>query len=261
MSRLFHIVRSLISKKTLSLSYSLARVNFKLRNEGSYLGIFWYLLNPLALFATILFVKQNAFSEVEISFYPLYLLVGLITLSYLNRIIIMSTDVIRNNSSFIKSIQIPTEVLVVSTSMHVLMLHVFEVLILTVLALYMGIPILNIALYVFATGLLTIFLLGLSFLFATFGVFVTDITNMWSVASQLLFFITPTFYVLHATSLLYIVNMYNPIYYFMTLSRDVLIKGSAPLGIMYIACVLSSISLCVGLLVFSKYQRRFAEYV
>jgi len=43
-------------KKTLSLGFSLASAQFKLRNEGSYLGVLWYLLEPLSFFAILLFL-------------------------------------------------------------------------------------------------------------------------------------------------------------------------------------------------------------
>lgn len=37
-------------KDFFNLSISLAKAEFKLRNEGSYLGILWYLLNTLNIF-------------------------------------------------------------------------------------------------------------------------------------------------------------------------------------------------------------------
>lgn len=261
MSRFFHVLQSIVSKKTLSLSYSLACTNFKLRNEGSYLGIFWYLLSPLALFVTILFVRHSAFSYAAIPMYPIYLLIGLITLGYLNRVIVMSTDVFRNNSSFIKSIQIPLEVLVISSALHALMLHIFEVLIIIGLAMYMGIPFVHVLFYILVTLLFSVFLLGVAFLFASLGVFVTDIGNIWAVASQLLLFITPTFYVLNPSSVLYIVNLYNPLYYFMTITRDLLMTGSASAWLIQVTLVISVATLLLGLGVFSKHYRRFAEWV
>jgi ABC-type polysaccharide/polyol phosphate export permease len=232
-----------------------------LRNEGSYLGILWYLLNPLSLFITILFVKQTAFDHVEIPMYPVYLLVGLVMLSYLNRVISLSTDVIRSNSSFIKSIHIPTEVLVISSVLHVCMLHVFEVFLILCLAMYMQVPLFQVGLYVIATIAFTLFLVGLAFLFSTIGVYVTDIGNIWSVISQLIFFVTPIFYALNPANSLYTFNQYNPLYYFITFSRDMLIRGTTSLWtiqMIFIACIAS---LVIGLTTFGRYRRRFAEWL
>ncbi len=44
-------------RNILRISLILAKTNFKLRIEGSYLGILWYLLNPLALFLILLLIK------------------------------------------------------------------------------------------------------------------------------------------------------------------------------------------------------------
>ena len=261
MNNFLYLVQSLLSKKTLSLSYSLAKTNFKLRNEGSYLGILWYLLNPLSLFITILFVKQTAFDHVEIAMYPIYLLVGLVMLSYLNRVVSLSTDVIRSNSSFIKSIHIPTEVLVVSSVLHVCMLHIFEVFLILCLAIYMQISLFQVGLYFIATIAFTLFLFGLAFIFATIGVYVTDIGNIWSVVSQLIFFVTPIFYALNPSNSLYTFNLYNPLYYFITFSRDMLIRGTTTLWTLQMISISCVVSLVIGLAVFGRYRRRFAEWL
>lgn len=261
MNGFIYLLKSLLSKKTLSLSYSLAKTNFKLRNEGSYLGILWYLLNPLSLFITILFVKQTAFDHIEIPMYPVYLLVGLVMLSYLNRVVGLSTDVIRSNSSFIKSIHIPTEVLVISSVLHVCMLHIFEVFLILCLALYMQVPLLQVGLYFLATIAFTLFLVGLAFLFSTIGVYVTDIGNIWSVVSQLIFFVTPIFYALNPANSLYTFNLYNPLYYFITFSRDMLIRGTTSLWTIQMIFISCTASLVIGLTVFGRYRRRFAEWL
>jgi ABC-type polysaccharide/polyol phosphate export permease len=260
-NRFIHAFKNITSQKTLTLSLSLAKTNFKLRNEGSYLGVLWYLLNPLSLFFTILFVKQTAFSHTEIPLYPVYLLTGLVLLSYLNRVVGVATDVIRGNSNFIKSIHIKTEALVISSVMHILMLHVFEVFLIICLSLYFQVPVINLILYIGVTLLFTLFLSGLAFLFATIGVYVTDVGNVWAVVSQLIFFVTPTFYVLSPASGLYTLNLFNPLYYFMTLARDVLIHGQSPLWLVSIAIVSTVVSLALGLFVFSKYRRSFAEWL
>ncbi len=261
MNNFIYLIKSLSSKKTFALSYSLAKTNFKLRNEGSYLGILWYLLNPLFLFVTILFVKQTAFNHIEIPLYPVYLLVGLVMLSYLNRVVSLSTDVIRSNSSFIKSIHIPTEVLVISSVLHVFMLHIFEVFLIFCLAIYMQIPLFQIGLYFLATLVFTLFLVGLAFLFSTIGVYITDIGNIWSAISQLIFFITPIFYALNPENSLYTINLYNPLYHFVSFSRDMLIRGTTSIWTIQMILISCVTSLVIGLTAFGRYRRRFAEWL
>lgn len=52
------------------LSFSLAQVRFKLRNEGSFVGFFWYLLEPLMSFV-ILLLCGHALRQSAIPLYPL----------------------------------------------------------------------------------------------------------------------------------------------------------------------------------------------
>ena len=68
-------------KKTITLSVALARAHFKLRNEGIYLGIAWYLLNPLLLFAILFFVFSDRLGS-SIPYYPAYLFLGIIMFNY-----------------------------------------------------------------------------------------------------------------------------------------------------------------------------------
>ena len=108
-----------VLKKFLRTSISLAKVNFILRTEGDYLGILWYLLNPLAMFLIILLVKKHAFLNVEIENYPLYLFIGITGFNFLKQALSNSIVSVRNNIDYIKSINtIAPETFVVSGVMQ-----------------------------------------------------------------------------------------------------------------------------------------------
>jgi ABC-type polysaccharide/polyol phosphate export permease len=74
-------------KKMIRVSFSLAKVNFRLRIENSYLGIFWYLLNPLIMFGILLLVKKAAFPEASIPYYPLFLIIGISAFNFFKQAI------------------------------------------------------------------------------------------------------------------------------------------------------------------------------
>ena len=50
-------------KKIASLSFQIAKVEFKLRNEGSYLGVLWYLLNPALMFVLLLAIFNQGLTN------------------------------------------------------------------------------------------------------------------------------------------------------------------------------------------------------
>ena len=246
----------------LSLSYSIAKANFKLRNEGSYLGIFWYLLSPLSLFLIILFIRGSIVSTEGVANYPLYLLLGLVMVNFFSQLIHSATNVIQANSGFIKSIKIPLEVFVFSIVLQSIFSHAFEVLLIALFFIYFHISLIGIFFYLIVFAFFAIFVLGLCLFFATLGLYVSDLGNIWTIASQLLFFLTPTFYIVHPGTSLYLGNLFNPIFYFMTAARDVAIYGTMPawwmIGVML---AVSTLSFCVGALVFNKFKGRFAELV
>ncbi len=246
----------------LSLSYSLAKANFKVRNEASYLGVLWYLLNPLSFFLIILYLRGVLFSAAAIAYYPVYLMVGLIMMNFFNQTIGASIDLIRNNAWFIKSIKIPYEVFVLSTLFQAAFSHIFELSLVAVLFLYFHISLVGLVWYVIIFIFYALFALGLAFLFSTIGLYFSDFGNIWSIASQLLFFVTPIFYVVNPGNYVYSGNLFNPLFYFITSIRDVSIYSTMPSFRMILVMMLLSFgSVFIGLFTFSRFKGRFAEFI
>ena len=257
---------NVFSLPVLRLAFSLAQTNFKLRNEGSYLGLLWYILSPLALFLIILFVKQEAFLSVSIPHYPVYLLTGLLIFNIFTQIISSSIVAISSNAGFIKSVKIPTESLVLSKVIQFIFSHIFELVLLALCMSYVGFSLWGIAigilLYIPVLFICMIFITGIAFIVATLGVYVSDLNNVWMVISQLLFFVTPIFYIPKEGSLLYIVNEYNPLYYFMKLGREALMQGYiSSINEFVLVTICSVVSLFLSIIIFEKYKTRFAELV
>lgn len=245
----------------LRVSLSLAKVSFRLRIEGSYLGIFWYLLNPLALFLVLLFVKETAFAGVEIPYYSLYLLIGIAGFNFFKLAITGSIDAINTNPDYIKSInKIAPESLVLSVVWQAVFSHTFELLLIIGLAIYFQVSLLGFLFYPLAFILFVLLITGISFVFATIGAYVNDLDNIWIIMSQLLLLATPIFYNISAGSLIYQVNLFNPLFYFLNITRDLIIYQTAPsLFITLMFIILSFSSLFIGILVFNRHKKKFAE--
>ena len=249
-------------KSILGLSLSLAKADFRLRNEGSYLGIFWYLLNPLALFLIILFIKGVAFSSNHIALYPIYLLLGVIMNNFFSRSLSSAVSVVSDNSGLIKSIKIKYESLVISEVLGAVFSHFFEILLLAIFMLCFKVSLVGIAYYLIIFILFSVFLTGASLIFTVIGAYINDFGNIWSIASQLIFFATPTFYALKKGTLLYTANLFNPLYYFLTAARDVAIYGRMPDFNVIVGVVMFSIFfLAAGILIFNRFKSKFAELV
>lgn len=248
-------------KSIIRVSLALAKVNFNLRIEGSYLGVLWYLLNPLILFAVLFFVKETAFSEVKIPYYPLYLLIGITGFNFFKQAITNSIASINTNSEYIKSINnIAPETLVVSAVLEAAFSHIFEFLLILALTLYLKISLIGLLFYPLVFIALLFLTIGVAFIFATVGVYVSDLNNVWIIISQLLLLATPIFYSVQAESLIYKVNLFNPLFYFLEISRSLIINTQLPsLIISTTMIIFSLISFFVGIIIFKTHQKKFAE--
>lgn len=248
-------------KGILGLSLSLAKARFKLRNEGSYLGIFWYLLEPIFAFAILLVIRQVIY-QTATPYYPIYLILGLTMFNFFAASTSFSTNTISSNSGFIKSLKIEKEPFVISGVIQYIFSHFFEFLIVIIVALYLKVPLIWFIFYPIVFGLFCIFTLGVSFILATIGVYIKDLPNIWVILVRLLWFITPIFYTIGENRAIYLFNLFNPIYYFINTMRDLVIYHVFPSFAVISAIILSSVGVfAIGLITFMKNKNKFAEMI
>ena len=246
-------------KKTLRLSFSLAAAQFKLRNEGSYLGVFWYLLEPLSFFVILLFLG-GVISNNSIDKYPLYLFLGLIMFNFFLAVTSSATNSMSSNSGFIKSIKINPEAFVLANAFQFVFSHIFEIIIFAVFMYFYKANLVLLVFYPIIFLFFFLFVLGFSFLLATLGVYLIDLNNIWQVGGRFLFFATPIFYAMPKNTWLFTLSAFNPLYHYIGIARDIIIYGSTP--VFYGMFLVSAISVAIflaSLFVFKKNKSKFAE--
>ncbi len=249
-------------KNFLGLSLSLARAGFKLRNEGSYLGTFWYLLNPLLMFGLLLLIFSNRLGN-NISNYPLYLLLGIIMFNFFKQITVESTRIIvREYDGTIKSINFPREAIVAGVVLKNIFSHLFEILLIIILLLIFKISLIGIIFYVLILVFFCFFVFGFSLILSSLTVYFVDLDNIWNFVVRLLWFGTPIFYAIEGQARLFYLNLFNPLYYFITIARDLIIYLKVPeLWMILVAIGYSFLFLFLGLIIFNKLKIKFAERV
>ncbi len=185
LTELFHyryLLRNLISR------------DLKARYKGSIFGILWSLLNPLAMMLvfTLLFTVMGNDSTRQ---YAIFVLVGLIPWNFFSGSMISGTTAVTSNSSLIKKVYFPRELLPVSALLSNLVNFAiaFIVLIIFLYAFRIGLTIH--ALWIPAI-LITqlIFTLGLVLLLGALNVFYRDVMMILEVVMLAWFFLTPVFY-------------------------------------------------------------------
>jgi len=244
------------------LRLTLAKAGFKLRNEGSYLGIFWYLLNPLLMFGLLLLVFTDRLGS-NIPSYPLYLLLGIIMFNFFQRITTESTKIITQEySGVIKSINFPKESLVGSVILKTFFSHLFEIILFVIFILIFKGSLIGLIFYPIILIVFCIFILGISLILSALTVYFVDLGNIWVFVSRLIWLGTPIFYAIEGQTRLFYVNLLNPIYYFITIARESIIYARVPeLWLIFGMITYSLLFLLIGILIFNKLKIKFAEMI
>lgn len=247
-------------QKKLEIAFRLAKTGFRLRVENSFLGAFWYLLNPLLTFALLIFVKQASFPEIKIEHYPLFLLIGISAFNFFKQNIGEAIEIISSNSELVKSInQVKAESLVVSVIIQNLFSHIFEFSLIIAASLFFGLSFWPLLLYPFLALIFSLLILGLAFIAATIGVYISDIRNIWAIAASLLFLGSPIFYQMAPGSILEIINRANPLRFFLDLARDLIISGNINFQTLIVFTLSSLVIFIIGLFILKRKEKKFAE--
>jgi ABC-type polysaccharide/polyol phosphate export permease/GR25 family glycosyltransferase involved in LPS biosynthesis len=248
-------------KKTLDLAIVLAKAEFKLKNEGSYLGILWYLLNPILTFALLFLVFNDRLGS-GIKNYPLYLLLGIIMFNFFQTASLESLrSIIWENHFLIKSINFPRESLVFSIVFKNLFSHFFEIILFFGALIFFHLNPFLILYYIPILLMFMLFISGACLFLACLTVYFVDLDSIWNFGVRLLWLATPIFYAIGGQTKLFYLNLINPIFYFISLARDLIIYNKAEPLFLWGSVAWSIIAFCVGFFAFSRLKNKFAELV
>lgn len=174
----------------------LTKTDFKLRYQGSALGYLWALLRPLMMFAIlyIVFAKLLKFGG-DIPHYPVYLLTGTTLWSFFTECTNQGIQAIVARGELLRKVCFPKYIVVVSATLTAVINLLINLVVVIIFALINGVtpswtwlivPIVIFELYALS--------LGISFLLGAINVKYRDITSIWDVLTQALFYAVPIIY-------------------------------------------------------------------
>ena len=189
-------IPNFLYKNNRVLLTELTKTDFKLRYQGSVLGYLWALLRPLMMFAIlyIVFAKLLKFGS-DIPHYPVYLLAGTTLWSFFTECTNQGIQAIIMRGDLIRKICFPKYIVVVSATLTAVINLLINLVVVIIFALINGVtpswtwllvPVLIVELYMLA--------LGISFLLGAINVKYRDITSIWDVLTQALFYAVPIIY-------------------------------------------------------------------
>jgi lipopolysaccharide transport system permease protein len=244
-----------------NLIWVLAWVDFKQRYKNSVLGYFWSLLEPLLMLGVLYIVFSNLM-KVQVEYYQLFLLQGIIMWSFFSRSTTVCLMAIAGKPQLVKKVYFPRDILVISGCITTLLMSIFESFVFLVFLFFFRIPLtVNIAYLPIIIFLFFIIALGTSLILAALNVYYRDIQYIWALILQIGFFATPVIYPLSVFPpyLLKILS-YNPLAQVIFLARDVTLYSKEPnLASFVFVIFIAVIILGMGYAIFTRLEPQFAE--
>ncbi len=244
-----------------NLIWTLAWGEFKQRYKNSVLGYFWSLLEPL-LMLVVLYVVFSNLMRIQVEYYQLFLLLGIILWNFLSRATSMGLNAILGKPSMVQKIYFPREILVLSSCITALLMSIFESLVFVAFMIVFRVPLSANLIYVpLILVILFLLSLGLSLALAALNVFYRDVQFIWAVIIQAGFFATPILYPVDIFGEeLQRIFLLNPMAHIIMTARDVIIYSTpAAAGSLLYAGAMSLVTLIIGYIIFAHYEPRFAE--
>lgn len=231
--------------------------------KGSFLGVLWSFINPLlmALIYAIVFpfILKNSQDN-----YVTFIVIGILPWTFFTTVIQQGTFCILANAGIIKKVYFPREILPISVATSGLINFIIALPIIIIFCLFSGI---GLSLYALIFPLIAIiqylFLLGIIFITGAINVYIRDLEYIVQFFVNMLFYGTPVLYsatlfpqkyrwILNMNPMTTIINSYRDIFYYQKLPNFEM------LGIVFLVSI---VLLFIGINVFKKLERRFAEEV
>jgi ABC-2 type transport system permease protein len=219
------------AKRVLSLAWTLALTDWKLRFYGSVLGIFWTLARPFAFFGVIYVVFTEIVGlDKSVDHYGVYILIGLVTYNFFAEVTGNSVQALTIRENLLRKMYFPPAVVPLAVTLTAL--------------LNLGMTMIAVLIFVLANGifpdwawlevvpillLVTVFAAGVGMLLSATYVRYRDVQPIWEVTAQLIFYATPVLYVASKVpeTARHIV-LCNPLAAALTQLRHAVVDPSAP---------------------------------
>lgn len=253
-----------------NLLYLLSLRELRTRYKRSLLGWAWSLLNPLVQLGIFTVIFLYAF-EAEppvgdpsgLKRFPLYFLCGFVPFNFFSISVGSSIGAVAGGASLIKKVAFPHEHLVLSVIAAQFVTLMIELGVLLVALLLYGnmilpwLPVLFLILV-----LLAIFTTGVALLLSAANAFFHDISYLWTIAAQLLFYASPIIWNPDTVGKPFLTHIasWGPTGSFVMALHEVLYDMRMPSLLRFTQLSLyAAVSIAIGAWVFDKLSPRFAE--
>ncbi len=231
--------------------------------------MFWVFLQPIIKLLIYAFVFsiifKIRFTEFGGDGFLPFVAVGLWPWLAFSEALLRSVSAVQSNSSLIRKIKFPHEILVFSAVVAVYLIHLAGLLlvfgVLTMMGYTVHLMMLPVLLLYF--GLQLLMSIGIGFVLSSFQVFLKDVSQIVSSVMMFMFYLSPILYSLSLVPERYRdYYLINPMAFLIGRYRELMLAGNWDPQLMDGVAVAASVSvLLIGYLVFKRCSRRFEEFI
>lgn len=252
-------------KKNRWLTYQLFKRDFFAVYKQSFIGVLWALIIPLVSVGTFIVLNQSGvftIGEIHVP-YPIYAILGMAFWQLFSAGLIASSNSLVKAGPMIAKINFSKKSLVIASTGQAIVSFLIQFVLVGILFVYYwiapSIAILLVPLTIIPIMLLT---LGLGFILSLLNGIVRDIGNILSILMTFLMFLTPVLYAKPTTGILATVTNYNPLYYMVSVQRELVLMGTISewKGFL-ITSIISCIVFIICLVAFHLTETRVAERI
>lgn len=252
-------------KRFLPLLKNLVAKDFKIKYRRSFLGVAWSVLNPLLTMLVLTQVFQMLL-RIRVENFATFYIIGSSLWNFFADATSMSLTSILGAAPLIKKVYIPKYMFPIEKCLFALVNFFFSMIAAVVVMLIQGVyPTFTALLFPLPVIYVFIFACGMSLLLSAVTVYFRDIAHLYSVLLTLWMYLTPILYnneLLEGHKFIKTVVHFNPMYYYVTYFRDVIMYNTVPGLTENLICIGISLAVfAIGALVFKKAESRFILHI
>lgn len=233
--------------------------------KGSFLGILWSFVNPLLMTLVYALVFPYLLRGSGYEHYTTFLIIGILPWNWFTTCISQGTFTVLGNGGIIKKVYFPREILPISVVTSGIVNYLISCLVMCIFLICSGIGFSKYIIF-FPIVMITQYLLTLGIIFITsaINVYVRDLEYIINFFIQMLFYGTPILYssdMFADTKIEFLVKM-NPMATIINSYKDIFYWQNMPHIKSLLIVLVASVVFCyIGLLIFRKLSKGFAEEV
>lgn len=247
------------------LTYQLFKRDILTIYKQSIVGIMWAFIIPIFSVGTFIILNRSGiFSLGDINVpYPIFAILGMAFWQFFSTGLVSSSNSLVRAGGMIIKINFSKKSLVIASLGQPIISFLVQIVLTLILCVYYGLKphifILLIPLFLIPLTLIT---LGIGFILSLINGIMRDIANVISIIMTFFMFLTPILYARPKMGLLSTLTSYNPIYYLISIPRELILLGSSSeLKGYFLSSIVSALIFLICIVIFHLTESRVTERV